>query len=90
MLWNTGTWLVEHTSQGTDGTEVGGDTLAEDESSGLVVGRGVGDSVGLTSLNATRGVLVDLESESSGDESSAGSDHLEETHFDVGGGLLIR
>jgi hypothetical protein len=84
--------LQEHTGKSTDGAEVSGQTLAENEGGGGVVGRRVGDSVCLTGLDTTSGVLVDLESESSGDESSAGSDHLEETHFDVVvvGGLLIR
>lgn len=75
----------EHTGQGTNGVEVGRSTLAEDEGGRGVVGRGVGDCVSLTSLNTTSGVLVDLNGESSCDESSAGSDHLEETHFDVVG-----
>lgn len=69
--------------QGTHGVEVGGETLAEDEGGRGVVRRGVGDLVGLAGLNTTSRVLVDLDGESSCDESSAGSDHLEETHFDV-------
>lgn len=76
---------VKHTGQGAEDVEVSGETLAEDEGSGGVVGRGVGDCVSLASLDTTSGVLVDLEGESSCDESSAGSDHLEETHFDVVG-----
>lgn len=75
--------MTKHTGKSTDGAEVGGKALAEDESGGGVVGRGVGDGVGLTGLNTASGVVVDLEGESSCDESSAGSDHLEETHFDV-------
>lgn len=73
-------WL---TGQGANGLEISGETLAEDEGGGGVVRGGVGDGVGLTGLNTTRGVLVDLKGESSCDESSAGSDHLEETHLDV-------
>lgn len=73
---------MRRTGQGTDGTEIGGKTLAEDEGGGCVVGRGVGDCVSLTSHDTTGGVVVDLDGESSGNESSAGSDHLEETHFD--------
>lgn len=76
---------VAHTGQGTDGVEVGGETLAEDEGGRGVGGRGVGDRVGLTSLDTASGVVVDLEGKSSGDESSARSDHLEETHLDVVG-----
>ena len=80
--------MTEHTGQGTDGTKVSGKTLAEDEGGGSVAGWGVSDSVGLASLDTTSGVVVDLEGESGCDESSAGSDHLEETHFDVVGWLV--
>lgn len=76
--------MVEHTGQGTNGTEVGGETLAKDEGGRCVVGRGVGDGVGLTGLDTTRGVLVDLNGKSGRDEGSAGGDDLEETHFDIG------
>ena len=79
MLW------IKHTGDGSESSEVGGDTLAEDEGGRCVVRRGVSDLVGLTGNNTSSGVLVDLESESSCDESSAGSDHLEETHSDVVG-----
>jgi hypothetical protein len=75
----------KHTGDGSEGGKVGGDTLAEDEGGRCVVGRGVSDLVGLTGLDTSAGVLIDLKSESSCDESSAGSDHLEETHFDVVG-----
>lgn len=82
--------LAEHTGQSTNGIEVGGLTLAKDVGGGSVgLGR-VGDRVGLTGNDTTSGVGVDLEGESSGDESSAGGDDLEETHFDVVWGLLIR
>ena len=80
---------TEHTGQGTDGIEVSGKTLAEDEGGRSFVGWGVGDSVGLASLDTTSGIVVDLEGESSCDESSAGSEHLEETHFDVVGWLVV-
>jgi hypothetical protein len=79
-----------HTGQGADGAEVGRDTLAENEGGGDVRGRGVGDGVGLASLDTSSGELVDLEGEGSGDEGSARGDDLEETHVWVGGGLLIR
>jgi hypothetical protein len=74
-----------HTGQGADGAEVGRDTLAENEGGGDVRGRGVGDGVGLASLDTSSGELVDLEGEGSGDEGSARGDDLEETHVWVGG-----
>lgn len=74
-----------HTCQCANGGEVSREALAEDEGGGCVVGWRVGDSVCLTGPDTTTGVGVDLNSESSGDEGSAGSDHLEETHLDVVG-----
>lgn len=79
----------KRTGEGANSVKVGGKTLAEEEGGGGVIGRGVGDSVGLTSLNTTSWVLVDLKGESSYDESSAGSDHLEETHVDVVWGGVV-
>jgi hypothetical protein len=79
----------KHTGQGANGVEVGGETLAEDEGGRGVIRRGVGDSVGLASLNTTGGVLVDLDGESSCDEGSAGSEHLDETHVDVCWGFRV-
>lgn len=69
------------TGEGGDGIEVGVFTLAENEGGRGVVGRGVGDLVGLASLDLG-GELVDLNGQGSSNEGSAGEEGLEETHVD--------
>ena len=71
---------AKHTNGG-NGLEIGGETLAEDEGSGLVLG-GVCDGVALASLNTASWVGVDGDGEGRGDEGSARNDNLEETHVD--------
>jgi hypothetical protein len=68
-------------TDGANGLEVGGKTLAKDKGCWLVLG-GVGDGVALASLNTASGVGVDGDGEGRGDEGSARNDNLEETHVD--------
>lgn len=75
--------MEQLTGQSANGAEISGQTLAEDEGGGGVVGGRVSNGVSLTSLDTTSGVVVDLKGESSGDESSAGGEDLEETHVDA-------
>jgi hypothetical protein len=76
-------WIRQRHTDGSNRLEVGGQTLAEDKGSWLVLGR-VGEGVGLASLD-TVGVGVDGDGEDGGDEGSARNDNLEETHVDVCG-----
>jgi hypothetical protein len=70
-----------------DSVKVGGETTAQNEGYWLVLG-GVGDGVGLSSLNTSGWVGVDGGRESSRHEGSARDNDLEETHVD--GSVEIR
>jgi hypothetical protein len=72
--------LIERTN-GANGVKVGGETLAEDEGHGRILG-GVGDGVALAGLNTRRWVGVNGSGEGRGEEGSARNDNLEETHVD--------
>jgi hypothetical protein len=80
--------MEQRLTNGSNGLEVGGQTLAEEKGSWLVLGR-VGEGVGLASLDTAGGVGVDGDGEDGGDEGSARNDNLEETHVDVGGLLVV-
>lgn len=74
----------KRTGQSANGIKVGRQSLAEDEGGGDIIGRRVGDGVGVASNDTLGREVVDLEG---GDESSKGrgrKDSLEEAH---GGGL---
>lgn len=76
----------KRTGQGANDIKVGGLSLAEDEGGGDIIGRGVGDGVGVAGNDTLGREVVDLEGSDESSESRGGKDSLEEAH----GGCLDR
>lgn len=74
----------KRTGQSANGIKVGRLSLAEDEGGGDIIGRGVGDGVGVASNDTLGREFVDLEGSDESSKGRGGKDSLEEAH---GGGL---